>query len=83
MKTMRRVTREQNPPVIIVVHDLNLAYRYADAVLVLDHGRVAGYGEPHAVLTPDCIRKVYWVDSFVFENEHGKFILPYMGHRER
>jgi hypothetical protein len=24
----------------------------------------------------------YGVDSFVVENEHGKFILPYRGHRE-
>jgi len=34
------------------------------------------------VLTPDCIRKVYGVDSFVIENEHGKFILPFRGHRD-
>jgi iron complex transport system ATP-binding protein len=80
METMRRITREQGSSMVIAVHDLNLAYRYADAVLVLDHGRVAGYGEPHAVLTPACVRDVYGVDAFVVENEHGKFILPYRGH---
>jgi iron complex transport system ATP-binding protein len=80
METMRRITREQGSSMVIAVHDLNLAYRYADAVLVLDEGRVAGYGEPHEVLTPACIRDVYGVDSFVVENEHGKFILPYRGH---
>jgi iron complex transport system ATP-binding protein len=79
METMRRITREQGASMVIAVHDLNLAYRYADTVLVLDQGRVAGYGEPHAVLTPDCIRKVYGVESFVVENEHGKFIVPYRG----
>jgi iron complex transport system ATP-binding protein len=82
METMRRITHEHGASMIIAVHDLNLAYRYADAVLVLDHGRMAGYGEPHAVLTPDCIRDVYGVDSFVVENEHGKFILPFRGHRD-
>lgn len=82
METMRRITREQGASMVIAVHDLNLAYRYADAVLVLDHGRMAGYGEPQGVLTPDCIRKVYGVDSFVVENEHGNFILPFRGHRE-
>ena len=59
METMLRITREQNSSLVIAVHDLNLAYRYADAVLVLDHGRVAWFGEPHAVLTPECIRDVY------------------------
>jgi len=82
METMRRITREQESAMIVAVHDLNLAYRYADAVLVLDHGRVAGYGEPHEVLTPDCIQRVYGVESFVVSNEHGKFIVPYRGHRE-
>jgi iron complex transport system ATP-binding protein len=82
METMRRITREQGASMVIAVHDLNLAYRYADTVLVLDQGRVAGYGEPHAVLTPDCIRKVYGVESFVVENEHGKFIVPYRGKGE-
>jgi iron complex transport system ATP-binding protein len=77
METMRRITREQGSSMIIAVHDLNLAYRYADAVLVLDHGRMAGYGEPNEVLTPDCVREVYGVDAFVVENEHGKFILSY------
>lgn len=83
METMRRITREQGASMVIAVHDLNLAYRYADAVLVLDHGRMAGYGEPHTVLTPECVRQVYGVDSFLVENEHGKFILPFRGHRER
>jgi iron complex transport system ATP-binding protein len=82
METMRRITREQNSSMIIAVHDLNLAYRYADAVLVLNHGRTVGYGEPHDVLTPECIRQVYGVDSFLVENEHGKFILPFRGHRD-
>jgi iron complex transport system ATP-binding protein len=81
METMRRITRGKGASMIIAIHDLNLAYRYADAVLVLDHGRMAGYGEPHAVLTPDCIRRVYGVDSFLVENEFGKFILPFRGHR--
>jgi iron complex transport system ATP-binding protein len=66
---------------IIAVHDLNLAYRYADAVLVPGHGRMTGYGGPHAMVIPDCIRTVYGIDSFLVGNEFGKFILPFRGHR--
>ena len=77
METMRGITREQGSSMIIAVHDLNLAYRYADIVLVLSHGRMVGYGKPDLVLTPECIRDVYGVDSFLVENEWGKFILPF------
>jgi len=74
---MRRITREQNSSMIVAVHDLNLAYRYADAVVVLDKGKVAGYGKPLDVLTTECIRSVYGVDSFTLENEYGKFLVPF------
>ena len=77
METMRRITREQQTSMIVAVHDLNLAYRYADAVVVLTKGRMAAYGKPCNVLTPECIRSVYGVDSFVVENEFGKFIVPF------
>jgi iron complex transport system ATP-binding protein len=77
METMRRITREQQSSMIVAVHDLNLAYRYADAVVVLNRGKMKGYGKPCDVLTPDCIRSVYGVDSFAIENEFGKFIVPF------
>jgi len=77
METMRRITRDRNSSMIVAVHDLNLAYRYADAVVVLNRGKMVGYGKPFDVLTPECIRSVYGVDSFVVENEYGKFIVPF------
>jgi len=77
METMRRITREQQSSMIVAVHDLNLAYRYADAVVVLNRGKMEAYGKPCEVLTPDCIRSVYGVDSFAVANEYGKFIVPF------
>jgi iron complex transport system ATP-binding protein len=77
METMRRITRERNSSMIVAVHDLNLAYRYADSVVFLNRGKMAGYGKPQDILTPDCIRSVYGVDSFVVENECGRFIVPF------
>ena len=77
METMRNLTWERGSGMIIAVHDLNLAYRYADAVLVLNEGKMVGYGKPQEILTPECIKKVYGVDSFIVENEYGKFIVPF------
>jgi len=77
METMRKLTWERGAGMIIAVHDLNLAYRYADTVIVLHEGKMAGYGKPQEILTPECINRVYGVDSFVVENGHGRFIVPF------
>ncbi|MGW6912875.1 ABC transporter ATP-binding protein [Kitasatospora sp. NPDC054939] len=50
---------------VVALHDLNLAARYCDHVVVLDHGQVAAAGAPEAVLTPDLIRSVYGVHVHV------------------
>ncbi|MFJ5776085.1 ABC transporter ATP-binding protein [Streptomyces sp. NPDC093094] len=55
---------------VVALHDLNLAARYCDHIVVLDHGRVAAAGTPEAVLAPDLIRSVYGVDVLV-DREHA------------
>ena len=77
METMRDLTRDRGAGMIIAVHDLNLAYRYADTVVVLAGGKMAGCGKPQDILTPACINAVYGVDSFVVDNEFGKFLVPF------
>ncbi len=77
METMRAITWERGVSMIIAVHDLNLAYRYADTVLLLNNGKTIGYGKPADILTPGCISTVYGVDSFIVENDYGKFIVPF------
>lgn len=46
---------------IVVLHDLNLAARYCDAVVLLDRGDVRAAGTPHEVLTPEHLEPVYGV----------------------
>lgn len=45
--------------VIIVVHDLNLAARFADELLLLANGEVVGHGEPRVVLEPETLGRCY------------------------
>lgn len=50
---------------IIALHDLNLAARYCDHLVILDHGTVAAAGTPETVLTAELIRDVYEVDALI------------------
>lgn len=59
MDTVRRWAREQGAGVIAIVHDLNMALRYADDVLVLARGRVVAQGACAATLTPALVHQVW------------------------
>ena len=49
--------------VVLTVHDLALAARIADRVVVLHHGRIVADGTPEAALTPPTLREVYGIDA--------------------
>ncbi len=72
---MRRIA----PTAVVVLHDLDLATRWCDRVVVLDEGRVAAVGRPDDVLTPDLLDRVYGVHTDVLTGaglRHFAFSLP-------
>ena len=77
VSTMRDVVHKEDSGMIIALHDLNLALRYTDKVLLLKDGEMYAYGTPEDVLTVESVRDVYGVDSAIVENEQGRFLLSY------
>ena len=57
--TMARALAARHTAVLVVLHDLNLAARYADRLVMLEQGRVMADGTPREVLTPDLIYRLY------------------------
>jgi iron complex transport system ATP-binding protein len=53
----------QGHGVVLTIHDLALAARIADRVVVLHHGRIVADGTPEAALTPPTLREVYGIDA--------------------
>lgn len=45
--------------VVVVLHDLNLACRYADHIVAMKAGRIAAQGSPKAVMTEEVVRDVF------------------------
>jgi iron complex transport system ATP-binding protein len=52
---------------LVTLHDLRQAFRF-DRVVVLDRGRLVGFGKPHEVLTKDLIRSVFRVEATFVES---------------
>lgn len=59
---MRELVRLKQRTLVVATHDLNLASQFADRIVLLKLGRVAGEGSPEQVLTESRLRDVYEVD---------------------
>jgi iron complex transport system ATP-binding protein len=58
MTTLRGIV-DGGGTVVAVLHDMNLAARYADTIVLLDQGRVRCVGTPAEVLTEAILHEVY------------------------
>ncbi|MBI5519156.1 MAG: ABC transporter ATP-binding protein [Desulfovibrio sp.] len=67
---------ERDTGVILAVHDLNLAARYASRALLLCSGRVLAEGAPDEVLTEALIREAYGVDVLRVQTGAGAMLFP-------
>jgi iron complex transport system ATP-binding protein len=53
------------------VHDLNLAARFCDEMLLMAEGRLLASGPPTTVLTPTLLRQAYGVEARVERCSRG------------
>jgi iron complex transport system ATP-binding protein len=68
MNIVRRFADQPDVTVIGVVHDLNLAARFSDRLLLLDGGRIVASGAPIAVLTLAVVQQVFQVQPVIVTN---------------
>ena len=63
--------------VIAILHDLNLAMRFADRILLLHRGRLAIDGDRAAAMTSETIRQTFEIDAVIAHTDQGvPFLLP-------
>ncbi len=76
LELVRTITRQQNTTTILAIHNLSLAARYADKLVVLREGQVFASGTLEAVLSPEMVRKVYGVEAKIFVEDGIFQIVP-------
>ena len=54
--------------IVMVLHDLNLAARYADHLVAMREGGIVADGPPAEVITEDCVREVFGMECRVIED---------------
>lgn len=65
LELCRRLNREQGRTVVLVLHDLDQACRYADHLVVMREGRVLATGAPEQVMTAGLVAEAFGLEALV------------------
>ena len=76
MEILTKLVKKKGLSVMMAIHDLNLASRYSDRIIMLNGGSIMDTGDPVSVLTAENIQSVYGAEVIV-KHEAGKpYIIP-------
>jgi iron complex transport system ATP-binding protein len=76
MALLRRTARA-GAGVVVVLHDLTLAGRFCDRLVLLDHGRVLADGSPGAVLADGPVGRAFGIAVARGNRDGRDFVLPW------
>ena len=67
LQLLSDLNQSQHSTILLVIHDLNLAYQYCRQILILHQGSAVYQGPIEQGLTPQCIREVFGVSATLKE----------------
>ncbi|MGL4607545.1 MAG: heme ABC transporter ATP-binding protein [Eubacteriaceae bacterium] len=68
MELIRQLNLEKSMTVVAVLHDINLASRYCNRLILMKNGKVIEDGTPAQVITEENLKKVYDMKMLIQEN---------------
>ncbi len=71
IKVLRDSCKKKRITVLVSLHDIDLALRIADMVILIKNGKIIDYGDPDEVLDGDAVSKLYDLDSVCFNSQLG------------
>lgn len=73
LKVLEKLNKEKNITVVIVLHELNHACRFADTIIGLKNGEIVCNGSPKEVITKESLKKLYEIDAKLQLSEDGSY----------
>ncbi|MCQ2085214.1 MAG: ABC transporter ATP-binding protein [archaeon] len=74
-KMLRRLSREKNILVIMICHDINIAVRYSDEVIMMHDGTIHSVGSPRDIITSESLETVYGVKAKIIEEGGAPYVV--------
>lgn len=63
LELLQRLNQEQERTIVMVLHDLNQAARFADYIIALKDGQIVKAGTSEEVIQPDVLKEVFQIDA--------------------
>jgi iron complex transport system ATP-binding protein len=76
MEIVETLRDDSDVTVVLVLHDIDQAARYADHMVALKDGAIHARGPPEAVVTEELLAEVFAIDAEVEHTERGPRIVP-------
>ncbi|HOO52988.1 MAG TPA: ABC transporter ATP-binding protein [Methanothrix sp.] len=76
METIRSLVKRTGVSAVMAIHDLNLAARYSDTLVMLKDGKVHAIGDPFSLLTRENIRSIFGVEAVVVRDLDRPCVIP-------
>ncbi|SEV95516.1 ABC transporter ATP-binding protein [Halobacterium jilantaiense] len=76
MQVVETLRDESDTTVVLVLHDIGQAARYADHVVALKDGSVYARGAPESTITTQLLADVFDIEAAVLDTDHGLQVVP-------
>ncbi|MBM6859591.1 ABC transporter ATP-binding protein [Clostridium saudiense] len=73
LEVLQKLNREKKITVVIVLHELNNACRFADNIIGLKKGKIICEGRPIEVITKENLKEIYGIDATLEASENGEY----------
>ncbi len=70
LNLLRKLNKEKGTTIVVVIHDINLASRYSDRIIMLNEGEIIGMGSPDEVITEENIESAYNLKVVIEKNKY-------------
>ncbi|MGL4345542.1 MAG: ABC transporter ATP-binding protein [Cellulosilyticaceae bacterium] len=68
LKLLERLNKERGTTIIMVIHELNNAARFADYMIGMKQGQIVCQGSAYQVMTKDNLRELFQIDAEIVED---------------
>lgn len=75
MQYLREICDQMGFTILIVLHDINFAARYADHICVMKEGKIVGFGGVEEIMQPELLSSVFETDIEIMDSPAGKIAI--------
>ncbi|MBU3089808.1 ABC transporter ATP-binding protein [Clostridium gasigenes] len=73
LEILKNLNKEKKITIVIVLHELNNACRFADNIICLKKGKIICEGKPIDVINKENLKKIYGIDARLKKSKNGKY----------